>query len=167
MNIRLERPNDYAMIRAVNKSAFETRAEANLVEVLRKEASPCISLIAEVSETIVGHILFTPVSLQGHAELKIMGLGPMAVVPDHQRKGIGSALVNAGLEKCKELGYGAAIVLGHPGYYPRFGFTPSVRYGITCEYEVPEEVFMVLELLPVYLLGASGVIKYHSAFNEV
>ena len=97
MNIRLEGPNDYAMIRAVNKSAFETGAEANLVEVLRKEASPCISLVAEVSETIVGHILFTPVSLQGHAELKIMGLGPMAVIPEHQHKGVGSALVNAGL----------------------------------------------------------------------
>jgi len=167
MNIRLERPNDYAMIRAVNKSAFETRAEANLVEVLRNEASPRISLVAEVSGTIVGHILFTPVSLQGHAELKIMGLGPMAVIREHQHKGVGSSLVNAGLEKCKELGYGAAVVLGHSGYYPRFGFVPAIEFGITCEYDVPPEVFMVKELRSRYLQDVHGIVLYHLAFNSV
>src|SRR4030042_1390987 len=166
MFIRNEELKDYFAVYAVNVSAFETPAEANLVDVLRREAHPIISLVTDESGIIVGHILFTPVSLQGHSDLKIMGLGPMAVVPEHQRKGIGSALVNAGLEKCKELGYGAAIVLGHSGYYPRFGFIPSVRYRISCEYEVPEEVFMVLEFLPGYLLGTSGIIKYHPAFND-
>jgi putative acetyltransferase len=117
--------------------------------------------------TIVGHIMFSPVSLSGHPGLKIMGLAPMAVAPEQQRKGIGSALVRAGLERCKQLGFGAVVVLGHPRYYPRFGFSPSTRFGIKCEYEVPEEVFMVQELQPGYLRSVSGTIKYHAAFSNV
>jgi putative acetyltransferase len=91
----------------------------------------------------------------------------MAVVPEHQRKGIGAALIKAGLDECKRIGYGAVIVLGHTGYYPRFGFSPTASYGIHCEYDVPQEVFMVIELLPSYLQGTSGIIKYHPAFNNV
>ncbi|MDH3444329.1 MAG: N-acetyltransferase, partial [Deltaproteobacteria bacterium] len=97
----------------------------------------------------------------------IMGLAPMAVSPDHQRKGVGSALVRAGLEECKKLGFGAVVVLGHPRFYPRFGFTPAVRFGVGCEYDVPEETFMLMELRPGYLGGASGKIRYHSAFSIV
>lgn len=99
--------------------------------------------------------------------LKIMGLAPMAVVPEHQRKGIGSALVHAGLEQCRQLGFGAVVVLGHPDYYPRFGFSSSTCFGIGCEYEVQAEVFMVLELQQRFLAGASGKIKYHGAFKDV
>ncbi len=167
MLIRLEEPKDFAEVHTVNAVAFETPAEANLVEVLRKEADPIVSLVAEEGGVITGHIMFSPVSLTGHESLKIMGLGPMAVIPAQQRKGIGSILVKAGLERCKGLGYGAAIVSGHIGFYPRFGFTPSVRYGIGCEYEVPEEAFMVMELHPGYLKGAYGIIRYHPAFNKV
>jgi putative acetyltransferase len=167
MLIRTEEPGDYSKVHTVNAVAFETPAEANLVEVLRKEAHPYISLVAEEGEQILGHILFTPMVLPGHEELKIMGLAPVAVVPEYQREGIGAALIDAGLEKCKEMGFGAVIVLGHMGYYPRFGFTPAVRYGIRCEYEVPEEAFMVLELIPGYLKGAEGIIHYHPAFNDV
>jgi len=167
MLIRSEGPNDQVGVHAVNASAFETPAEANLVDLLRKAVYPVISLVAEDDGVIVGHILFSPVSLTGHIDLKIMGLGPIAVAPEHQRKGIGSALVKAGLERCKELSFGAVIVLGHSGYYPRFGFTPSSSYGIICEYEVPQEAFMVLELVPGYLQGATGIIKYHAAFDGV
>jgi putative acetyltransferase len=167
MFIRTEEPKDYAAVHAVNVSAFETPAEANLVEVLRREAHPVVSLVAEEGGAIVGHIMFSPASLSDHDKLKIMGLGPVAVVPEQQRKGIGSALINAGLEKCKGLGFGAVIVLGHSEYYPRFGFIPTVRYGIRCEYEVPEEVFMVTELQPGYLQGATGTVHYHAAFNGV
>ena len=137
------------------------------MDIIRKEANPIISLVADEDGAVVGHILFSPATLNGHAQLKIMGLGPMAVLPAQQRKGIGSMLVRAGLEKCKQLGYGAVIVLGHSGYYPRFGFTPSDRYGICCEYDVPTEAFMVIELQADYLKGARGTIKYHPAFNEV
>jgi putative acetyltransferase len=167
MLIRIEEPKDWPAVHAVNVSAFETPAEANLVDMLRKEAYPVVSLVAEDNEAIVGHIMFSPVSLSGHAGLKIMGIGPMAVAPEHQRKGIGSALVRVGLERCKQLGFGAVIVLGHPEYYPRFGFSPSIRFGIGCEYKVPEDVFMVMELQPGYLRNATGTIKYHAAFSNV
>jgi putative acetyltransferase len=165
--IRPEELKDYPAVHAVNVSAFETSTEANLVEVLRIEAYPIASLVAKVDGTIVGHIMFSPVSLSDHADLKIMGLGPMAVLAKRQRKGIGSRLVKAGLERCKELGFGAVVVLGHIGYYPRFGFIPAVRYGIGCEYEVPQDAFMAMELQPGYLTGARGIVKYHPAFNDV
>jgi putative acetyltransferase len=167
MIIRNEDPKDYAAVHAVNAAAFETEAEANLVDMLRTEVQPIISLVAEEDRVIVGHILFSPVSLSGFPDLKIMGLGPVAVIPKYQRKGIGAALIKAGLEMSKRLGYGAVIVLGHPEYYPRFGFRPSVLYDITCEYDVPEDAFMVIELHPGYLDGSSGVIKYHPAFTNV
>jgi putative acetyltransferase len=91
----------------------------------------------------------------------------MAVAPERQRKGLGSALVRVGLERCSELGFGAVVVLGHPEYYPRFGFWPSSCFGIGCEYEVPEEAFMAVELQPDYLRAASGTVKYHAAFDNV
>lgn len=89
----------------------------------------------------------------------------MAVEPAHQLKGVGSALVRAGLERCKELGDGAVVVLGHPEYYPRFGFTPAARFGIRCEYDAPQEVFMATELTSGYLKNAQGTIRYHAAFG--
>lgn len=167
MHIRAEEEQDRADIQAVNESAFERSAEAHLVAALREQARPVVSLVAEHGGAIVGHIMFSPVVLTGHPELKIMGLAPMAVAREHQRKGIGSALVRAGLEPCKKLGFGAVVVLGHPEYYPRFGFSPSARFGIGCEYDVPEEAFMVVELQTGFLYGASGKVKYHAAFNNV
>ena len=167
MLIRFEESKDHDAVHKVNAAAFESPAEANLVDILRKEASPIVSLVAEEEGAIAGHILFSPVTLSGNTALIIMGLGPMAVMPKYQKKGIGSALVKKGLEECKELGAGAVIVLGHPWFYPRFGFIPSLRYGFRSEYDVPEDVFMALELQPGYLQGAAGIIKYHPAFNRV
>lgn len=167
MLIRAEEQTDWAAVRALNVSAFDTPAEADLVDALREQAQPLVSLVAENSGAIVGHIMFSPVLLSGQPALRIVGLAPMAVAPEHQRKGIGSALVRAGLEQCMQLDFGAVVVLGHPAYYPRFGFSSSVRFDITCEYEVPEEVFMVLELQAGFLRAASGKIKYHAAFSNV
>jgi putative acetyltransferase len=167
MLIRTEEEKDWAAVYALNAAAFETPAEANLVDALRQQARPVVSLVAEDNQTVVGHMMFSPVSLTGHPDVKIMGLAPMAVAPNHQCKGIGSALVRAGLERCKQLGFGAVVVLGHPEYYPRFGFSPSSRFGMGCEYEVSEEVFMVMELQPGYLRGISGSVKYHAAFSNV
>lgn len=151
----------------MNLAAFGMSAEADLVDVLREQAEPVVSLVAEEDGTIVGHILFSPVTLVGHPQLKIMGLAPMAVVPARQRKRIGSALIRQGLEACRRLGVGAVVVLGHAGYYPRFGFLPASRYGIGCEYDVPDDVFMILELVEGILQGKSGTIRYHSAFAAV
>ena len=167
MLVRNEEQRDWASVRALNASVFETLAEANLVEILRVRAHPVVSLVALDTETIAGHIMFSPVSLSGCPDLNMMGLGPMAVTPAHQRQGVGSALVCAGLDRCKELGVGAVVVLGHPTYYPRFGFLPAARFGVGCEYDVSQEVFMLVELLPGYLRGASGTIKYNDAFSNV
>lgn len=166
MLIRNEEEKDFPAVRAVNASAFETIVEANLVDTLRGQAQPIVSLAAEDNKAVLGHIMFSPVSLSGHPELKIVGLAPMAVTPTHQKKGIGLALVRAGLVRCKELGFGAVVVLGHPEYYPRFGFSPSTRFGIGCEYAAPEDAFMVVELQQGYLRGKSGTIKYHAAFKD-
>jgi putative acetyltransferase len=164
IRIRLERPADIAAIRAVNRAAFETSLEADLVDALRERAQPIISLVADAAGSIVGHILFSPVTLSGHAALKIMGLAPMAVRPARQRRGIGSALVRAGLERCRQLGCSAVVVLGHAEYYPRFDFVPASHFGIGCEYDVPDDVFMALELEPGTLRGKSGTIRYHAVF---
>jgi putative acetyltransferase len=151
----------------VNLAAFDTPMEARLVDRLRKEARRVISMVAVEGERIVGHILFSPVVLSEHDHLRIMGLAPMAVVPESQRKGVGSALVRAGLKRCKELGYGAVVVLGHPEYYPRFGFVSAARSGVCCVYDAPEEAFMLVELQPGYLDNAQGTICYHAAFDTV
>lgn len=166
MRIRAEEPDDSKAVRLVNETAFETPAEAELVERLHREASPTISLVADEQGEIVGHILFSPVTLSGHPELNLMGLAPMAVLPAHQNKGIGSALVRAGLQACEQIGVGAVVVLGHANYYPRFGFVPSCHFNIDCEYDVPSDVFMIRELHQGYLRGSTGTIHYHAAFAE-
>ena len=168
MKIRKEKNSDIEKIWEVNAEAFETEAEANLVNALRDSGIPYISLVAEEGEEIVGHIFFTPVELIGdNSGLKLVGLAPMAVVAKLQKKGIGSRLIQIDLEYCLAQGYGAVVVLGHAEYYPRFGFLPSVKFGIKSEYEVPNEAFMVLELTENSLKGKTGVIKYHTDFGSV
>ena len=167
MRVRPETEADRVAVRAVNEAAFETPAEADLVEALRGSGVSLVSLVAEADGEIIGHILLSPVSLNDHANLNLMGLGPMAVVPDRQRKGVGSALVRQGLVCCKDLGARAVFVVGHPEYYPRFGFAPASRHALRCEYDVPEDVFMVAELEAGALNGAHGVVRYHDAFAGV
>jgi putative acetyltransferase len=167
MLIRAERDTDHAAVHAVNAAAFPTPMEADLVDALRREADPLVSLVAERAGAILGHILFSPVTLDGRPDLRIMGLAPMAIAPEHQRSGIGSALVRAGLDECRQRGFSAVVVLGHPEYYPRFGFSPAVRYGIRSEYDVPDEVFMAMELVPGALRDARGTVQYHAAFSSV
>lgn len=166
MRVREEEKRDRDAVHALHVAAFETSAEANLVDALREQARPVLSLVAEEAERIVGHIMFTPVSLSGHADRRIMGLAPMAVSPDRQRKGIGSALVRAGLEQCRDLGFGAVVVLGHPSFYPRFGFQPASRVGVACEYDAPADAFMLVELVPGYMRGAAGTVQFHPAFEN-
>jgi len=165
--IRNESQADRAAVRNVNVAAFETQAEADLVDALRERADPVVSLVAEHEDKVVGHVMFSPVVLIGHEKLKIMGLAPMAVDPQSQRKGVGAALVRAGLEQCVRLGSGAVVVLGHATYYPRFGFAPATRWSIRCEYDAPPEAFMALELHAGYLDGKAGSIRYHPAFADV
>jgi putative acetyltransferase len=167
MIIRTENETDREAVYDINALAFETEAEAKLVDILREHVHPILSLVAEIDGIIVGHIMFSPVSLGEHTELQLMGLAPMAVSPEHQRKGIGSALARAGIKECRRTGCDALVVLGHPAFYPRFGFSPSTSFGINSEYDVPEDVFMVLELVPGALSGKPGQIKFPGAFGSV
>ena len=168
MNIRKEIDLDIEKIWQVNVEAFDTELEANLINAIRKSGIPYISLVAEEGDKIVGHILFTPVELSGNKSgLRLMGLAPMAVVSKLQKKGIGSQLIKVGLENCLTEGYDAVVVLGHPEYYSKFGFLPSIQYGIKSEYDVPDEVFMILELENGVLNKKQGTIKYHEAFGNV
>jgi putative acetyltransferase len=167
MRIRPETEADRAAVRTVNDTAFETSAEADLVEALHRKGVSLVSLVAEVDGRVVGHILFSPVFVTEHADLNFMGLAPMAVVPDYQRKGIGSALVRQGLARCKDLGCRAVVVIGHAEYYPRFGFVPAHKYALRCEYDVPADVFMVAELEPGALKGRSGSVRYDDLFSGV
>lgn len=166
VTIRPEEPRDMDAVYAVNELAFERPEEARLVNVLRKEADPIVSLVAELDDQIIGHILFSPVTVEGAKRTpKLMfGLAPMAVLPEFQMQGVGSLLVRTGLDACKARGCGAVVVLGHPGYYPRFGFVPASRFGLRCEYPVPDDVFLALELMPCALDGCRGLVKYHAAF---
>jgi putative acetyltransferase len=168
MLIRLEQEADHQQIRIINTSAFETDAEANLVEALRQSDIPLISLVAEEQNQLIGHILFSPVSLAGQTHAPaIAGLAPMAVLPAWQGKGVGSRLVREGLKFCAEAGYAAVVVIGHPDYYPRFGFVPASTFNIKSEYEVPDEAFMLKELKKSALTGIQGVIQYHETFNQL
>lgn len=168
VDVRAERPADLDAVRRVNDAAFGRDAEGRLVDALRASASPVVSLVACEGDEVVGHILFTPVTITDpDVPWTAMGLGPMAVRPDRQRGGVGSALVRAGLEACRALGHDVVVVLGHPEYYPRFGFTPAPPRGLTCKWPVPDDVFMVAELAPGALRGRAGRVEYHPAFDAV
>lgn len=166
--IRTELTTDRASIRLVHEMAFGGSSEADLVDRLREREVLSISLVAVLVNEVVGHIALSPMTFddeRGPAVLQ--ALGPMAVLPDHQRKGIGSHLVVEGLEQCRRAGVRAVFVLGHPGFYPRFGFVPASRFGIRCEFPVPDEVFMGMELLPGALHECSGLIRYQREFRDV
>ena len=165
-SIRRERQGDAAGIRAVNLAAFDGPDEADIVDHLRRADAARLSLVAESGPEIVGHILFSEVTIGAAAAASGMGLAPMAVLPAEQNRGIGSALVRRGLESLRRDGCPFVVVLGHPAYYPRFGFRPASRHGLRCEYEgVPDEAFMALELTPGALDGASGVARYRPEFG--
>jgi len=189
--IRPEQPEDIAAIRKVNEIAFEQSAEAEIVDRLRQSEADIVSLVAVKDEQIVGHILFSPMTIKGDvsvggmatrslampnnnkqtasnkssAKLAAMGLAPMAVLPEYQRQGIGSKLIETGLDELKKRHCPLVIVLGHPEYYPKFGFVPAGRIGLKCQWPVPEEAFMALLLDPDLLAPIHAVAKYRPEFD--
>ena len=164
IKIRKERPDDIAAVRKLHKRAFDQDQEANIVDVLRSNSAALLSLVASLDERVVGHIMYSPLEV---GQRTGAGLGPMAVLPEHQRQGIGSKLIEAGNQELKEAGCPFIVVIGHADYYPRFGFAPAQAHGITCEWDVPDNVFMVLVLDLAKMQGVSGLAKYRHEFSTV
>ena len=165
---RHEGLQDAAAIRTVNMEAFGRPQEADLVDALRSSGKMTLSLVAVAGERVVGHILFSPVTIESEGGVvPAVGLGPMAVLPDLQRHGIGSSLIERGLGACRAAGHERVVVLGHPEYYPRFGFVPASRFGVSSEYDVPDEVFMALELRPGAFEDRAGTARYAPEFGDV
>ncbi|HEU4558399.1 MAG TPA: N-acetyltransferase [Longimicrobium sp.] len=164
--VREEQPGDVAAIAEINRQAFGGNTEADLVDLLRQSCPERVSLVAVLGKEVVGHILFTPtIADAGKDSIEGMGLAPMAVLPQHQRAGVGSAMVRRGLEVVRAAGYPYVIVLGHPGYYPQFGFEPASTHGLTCEFSgIPDEAFMILALDPEVVKTMSGVVRYRPEF---
>ncbi|GHA50743.1 GNAT family N-acetyltransferase [Photobacterium aphoticum] len=167
MLIRSEAPADILPIDRLLKTVFETEAEAKLVMRLRENGNRTLSLVACTDEgEVIGHVFFSPVTRDGEDEYW-QGLAPLAVHPDYQRQGVGLALMEEAKQTLAELGYPVIVVLGHSDYYPKAGFTPAAAHGLACQWPVPEEAFMVLELLPDHLAGKHGTLAYCPEFAEL
>lgn len=164
--IREETPADRAAIRKLNQMAFQGGQEAQLVDDLRRDGSVILSLVAVENDEIVGHILFSDLVIETeHGVTRAVSLAPMAVLPDRQRRGIGSALVQRGLVLCRERGKSVVVVLGHPDYYPRFGFSTVPARNLQGPYS--GDAWMALELIPGALDGVKGTVRYPKAFDAL
>ncbi len=168
ISIREEEPRDIPSVRALNEEVFESPAEADIVDALRVNCPGTLSLVAEERGRILGHILFSRVTVDRNGQtIAGMGLAPMAVSPDRQGQGIGSHLVKSGIDILQDQNCPFIIVLGHPQYYPRFGFERASAHGLACQWEdVPDEAFMVMVLDPEAFDGVSGVVRYRDEFDQ-
>ncbi len=164
--IRPSIESDLDAIHRVEAAAFGRPAEADLALRVMAAAKPCVSLVAERDGEIVGHVLFSPIRVEGHSFARPpMGLGPLAVTPALHKDGVGSLLSRAGIEECRKLGAPFLVVLGHPPYYPRFGFGPAERFGLTYGDMPPSDAFMALELVPGALANVRGKVRYVPEFG--
>jgi putative acetyltransferase len=165
ISIREERPDDAAAIRDLNTAAFGRPVEAGIVDALRAACPDLVSLVALDGDRVVGHILFSPATVERGPDGMV--LGPLAVLPEYQRRGIGTALTERGIESLRERGCPFVIVYGHPGYYPHFGFERASARGLASHLEnVPDDVFMVLVLDADAMRGVGGVTRHRVEFDE-
>lgn len=170
IQLRTEKEEDFAAIYQLVASAFKQDFESELIEKIRngQHYIPELSIAAINNQQIVGFILFSKIKIMGKDEsFDTLALAPLAVDPSCQRQGIGSMLVAYGLERARELGYQSVIVLGHSGYYTKFGFSPASQWNIQCPFDVPEEAFMAIELEKGALNDKEGVVDYPAAFTEM
>ena len=164
--IRPVRDGDAAAVRHVLETAFPTPAEADLVERLRANGTAVIELVALDGDSIVGHILFSPVALEPLAGTVGLGLAPLAVMPDHEKHGVGRRLIQNGLAASHKWGAGFVVVVGDPPYYSRFGFEPAGIYGLRCQYDAGD-AFMVFKLESGALPPPDTLIKYAPEFSTL
>jgi putative acetyltransferase len=166
--IRPERSGDFEPVHALLQASFGRGAEARLVDRLRASGKIALALVAEEKERILGHVVFSNIvaGVEG-GEVSALALAPLAVAPAFQRLGIGSALVSAGLERCRLDRHSRVLVLGDPVYYARFGFVPAARFGLKCPFPVPENSFMAIELEPGAFAGVSGTVRYGHEFDDL
>jgi len=165
IEIREEQAEEYQEIRQVIVAAFGGDTEANLVELLRDRNRAPVALVAVSDNKIVGHIMFSPVTITPAPKtFRAVGLAPLSVLPEFQRQGIGSMLAREGLKKCEVAGFEMAVVLGSPDYYPRFGFSRATLYGLGNEYDA-DEYFMTIELKNGALDKVSGTVRYSPEFK--
>lgn len=168
--IRSEVPEDIPAIYEVNCQAFGHDDEAQLVDALRANGdfNPDLSLVALFNNRVIGHIMFPDITIESDdAIVPALALAPLVVHPDFQGRGIGIGLIEEGLDACRFLGNRIIIVVGHPGYYPRFGFSPASTFGIKAPFVVADDVFMALALVPGALDGVHGRVRYPKAFESV
>ena len=166
--IRPETAEDYDATHEVNALAFGREVESRLVEALRAlpDFIAGLSLVVVEASRVVGHILFSPFVIEmKDGAVPALTLAPLAVRPEFQNQGIGSQLVRDGLERCRTLGHRIVVVVGHPNYYPRFGFCPARARGLEAPFPVPDEAFMVLELVPGALDGVAGMVRFPPPFG--
>lgn len=162
VEVRPEQAADAGAIRAVHAAAFPTAAEAGLVDALRAAGAARVSEVAAVGDAVVGHVLLSPVSIEG-----VLGLAPIAVLPGVQRAGVGAALMRSALARARAQGAAAIVLVGEPAYYRRFGFAPAREFGLRCKWAGTEEAFMAIELVPGALgKGRQGLVSYHPAFDR-
>jgi putative acetyltransferase len=170
LNIRPEEKSDYPVITQVNDLAFHRPEEGRLIENLRllPAFDPRLSLVAEIKEKIVGHAIFSPIYIQTESDKKYpcLSLGPIAVLPEFQKQGIGGQLIEAGHLVAQGLNYTSVVLLGHPGYYPRFGYLPAEKWDLTNPWNVSGDPWMAIELVEGALEGKAGNVVYPGVFNE-
>lgn len=164
VEIRSERPDDVEAILEVNRQAFAQEQEGRIVDALRTNGAVVLSLVATIDGAIVGHIMFSPLRA---AQVTGVALGPMAVLPACQRRGIGSKLVQRGLVQLREEACPFVALIGHAEFYPRFGFRPAADLGMTCEWDVPAEAFMVNVLDPAVTDRLAGRVMFRPEFSTV
>ena len=164
LRVDAERATDVDSIRAVHRDAFGQEVEGAIVDALRDAGALTISLVSRINDVVCGHVALSPMQTPTPTA-RVLGLGPIGVRTDGQRSGIGTALMHAAIEQARGDGFDGIVVLGHPEYYTRFEFVPASRFGIRCEYDVPDDVFMALELSPSGLTDCAGLVRYHAAFG--
>jgi predicted N-acetyltransferase YhbS/integrase len=164
IEIRDEQPGDIEAVREVNRQAFDQEQEGRIIDALREHDGVLVSLVAVIDGAVVGHIMFSPLTV---GLMVGAALGPMAVLPEYQRRGIGSRLVRQGIERLRSDGCPFIVVIGHPEFYPRFGFQPAGPKGLSCEWEVPGGAFMVTVLNAEVGGDLRGLTKYRPEFSTV